>query len=168
MTDPAQFVGFMAFAFLIVISGISMLAAEKIVHSAAFLLIAMLAVAGVYTLLSAEFLATIQVMVYAGAVMVLMLFTVMLTITAEPSTGRRNDMSWGAALVSFAFGIGVYGVLAQPSHPIAPGPALAPQSTVEQLGRILFSDYVLPFELASIVLLIALIGAIHIALEGEE
>lgn len=162
----AQTIGFLAFAFLIIISGISMIAARRVIHSAIFLLVAMLSVAGIYTLLGAQFLAAMQVMVYAGAVMVLVLFTVMLTLSAEPAPARRRELSRSALAIAAAFGFLVYSVLA--GRPVAMGQAVAPETSVAALGTVLFKDWVLPFELASVVLLIALVAAVHIALEGER
>lgn len=158
-------IGFLVLAFVLIVSAISMIAAERVVHSAAFLLVAMLAAAGILVLLGAEFLAAMQVMVYAGAVMVMVLFTIMLTVGTTPSLDRRRELSAGAALIAVVFGGLVYAVLA--SKPLAAGAVEAPQTSVARFGEILFTQYVLPFELASVVLLIALVAAVFIAMDEE-
>lgn len=169
MNLTPDMVGFLAFAMLIIMSGIFMIIAERVVHSAVFLLIAMLATAGVFTLLEAEFLAAMQIMVYAGAVMVMMLFTIMLTV-AQPDEqrNRARELSLTAGLTALVFLGVVYSVLGSAERPLPVGQPDAGASTVARLGELLFRNWVLPFELASIVLLIALVGAIRIALSGEE
>lgn len=168
MKPTPDMLGFLTFALLIIMSGIFMIIAERVVHSAVFLLIAMLATAGIFTLLEAEFLAAMQVMVYAGAVMVLMLFTIMLTVT-QPEEGRNRvrELSLTAGLIALVFLGVVYSVLGSAERPLPVGQPDAPLSTVAHLGELLFRNWVLPFELASIVLLIALVGAIRMAMSRE-
>lgn len=169
MTFTPDLVGFLVFSLMIVLSGISMITAERVVHSAVYLLIAMLAAAGIYTLLEAEFLAAMQVLIYAGAVMVLLLFTIMLTITRPETLGQRTrELSLAAGLVALVFWGVVYTVLFRHPRPLPEGFVKGGASTVGRLGELLFTRWVLPFELASIVLLIALVGAIRIAMSKEE
>lgn len=168
MTQGAiQSAAFLFFAFVAIVSGISMLTAERVIHSAVFMLVGMFSVAGIFMLLGAEFLAAVQIVVYAGAVVVLVLFTIMLTVQRTATADRRRELSTGAGLVVLVFGGLIYAVLA--SRPLAFSGAAAPGVDVTQLGLALFSPaWVLPFELASVVLLIALVGAIYISLQSDR
>jgi NADH-quinone oxidoreductase subunit J len=165
----AESLGFVAFSFLIIVSSISMLTTERVVHSAMYLLAAMLGVAGILILLEAQFLAFMQVMIYAGAVMVLVLFTIMLTMTRVQELERRQELligpGWPQFILVVIFTVLLYVVLGSRPRPFAPVALVATDASAEHIGRLLFTTYVLPFELASLVLLVALIGAIFIAKE---
>ena len=140
------------------------------VHSVLFLVLDFLFVAGLYVLLGAEFLAAIQVLVYAGGIVVLYLFVVMLVNLKRPPEDyadprRRSALGFGlsaAVLVELA-AIAAWGY-AKPS-PTVPGTAEAivgPGNT-EQVGWLLYTSYLIPFEVASMLLLVAMIGAIVLA-----
>lgn len=131
------------------------------VTSALFLVVSILALAGLFVLLHAFFLAAIQVLVYAGAVMVLFLFVIMLLNLKEE---ERRQWHWvgavcGAALVaSLAFlvlrTLSVTGSFVAP----VPGPPL--EGSTEPLGLLLFTRYLLPFEMISVLLLVAIVGTV--------
>jgi NADH-quinone oxidoreductase subunit J len=168
----AETVNGFAFALLALASiggAIGVLASRNVVHAAFWLLEVMLAVAGLYLLLSAEFLALVQIMVYAGAVSVLLLFVIMLTLRRREDAIRPLDFSWsGAGLAAVFLGI-VYLGLSQAVLPFAEMPAVVPD--VGALGEILFAlddGWALPFEIASLVLLVALVAAVWWSKEREE
>ena len=136
-----------------------MVASRNVVHAALFLLLSLLAVAGLYLLLFAEFLALVQVLIYGGAIIIVLLFAIMLTRSEEYPRISDNSQ-WPFAIVA---GLSVFGVLAaaflwkRPPDSSPEGPGIA------TLGNSLFTEWALPFEVASFVLLVALIGAIIIA-----
>ncbi len=161
MTSPAAFY---IIAALVIAGAALMLRSSNIVHMAFFLLGTLLATAWIYGLLGAAFLAIMQVFVYAGAVTVLILFVIMLTQTRvsdveAPGANRAAGLFVAAALAAVL-------VPLQISAPWKlPRVSQVVDTTV--LGRMLFKDYLLPFELASIVLLVALVGAVVLAMEEE-
>jgi NADH-quinone oxidoreductase subunit J len=139
------------------------------VHSVLFLVLDFLFVAALYVLLGAPFLAAIQVLVYAGGIVVLYLFVVMLVNLKRPPEAHqdpRRQTKVGivlAAVVLAELGaIAVYGS-AQPATPVAAGLALPVSGNTEQVGWLLYTRYLIPFEIASMLLLVAMIGAIVLA-----
>ncbi len=142
------------------------------VHSVLFLVLDFLFVAASYVLLSAPFLAVIQVLVYAGGIVVLYLFVVMLVNLKRPPEAhqdprRRSKLGFGLAvlvLVEVA-AIGVIGVY-ENGRAVATAAAAAPMpvsGNTEQVGWLLYTSYLIPFEIASMLLLVAMIGAIVLA-----
>jgi NADH-quinone oxidoreductase subunit J len=158
---------FYIFAALTLGGGILTVTRRNAVHSAIWLITSLLGVAGLYLLQKAEFLAGVQVILYVGGIMVLFLFVIMLVNLDQAAKERRfNSLKW-IALVCVA-GLAVEAVwfvskggarltLAAPENMT---PALG---NSEQISRMLFSQYLLPFELASILLLVAIIGAVVMA-----
>lgn len=152
---------------LILAFGVAVVAARNTVHAILFLVADFLCVAALYVLLHAQFLAVIQVLVYAGGIVVLYLFVVMLVNLKRPPeahSDRRRRARLGlilalVVLVELA-AIAVYGAV----QPGATGQAgsLSPHN-VERVGWLLYTDYLIPFELASILLLVAMVGAIILA-----
>jgi len=132
------------------------------IHSALSLIVVMVALAGLYLLLGAEFIAAVQVIVYGGAIMVLFVFVIMLLNAGEE---ERTDFSrmarWAGLPLAAVFLVEVaYGVARAASR--LPTAAQAPVSTRE-LAELLFRDYVFPFELTSFLILVAVLGAIVLA-----
>jgi NADH-quinone oxidoreductase subunit J len=141
------------------------------VHSVLFLVLDFLFVAALYVLLGAQFLAAIQILVYAGGIVVLYLFVVMLVNLKRPPEAHADPhrkTNWGFAL-SIAVLVEL-GIVAAYSY-ARPAPALAaaalPPAPVtgntEQVGWLLYTSYLIPFEIASMLLLVAMIGAIVLA-----
>jgi NADH-quinone oxidoreductase subunit J len=119
----------------------------------------MLATAGVFLLLSYEFIALVQVLVYAGAVAVLILFVVMLTLRRREDAVRSIDFSPWALGLAAAVAVAVFAGLRSAMPQVAGVmPAAAPD--MARIGELMFTEWVLPFEIASLVLLVALVGAI--------
>ena len=136
------------------------------VYAALFLILALLAVAGVYILLASEFLALVQILIYGGAVTVLLLFALMLTRTGDlPET--MVGAQWPAAALASSVLVGL--LIAAVATTNWPGDAAGEIVAVpfETVGEALFRQWAVPFEIASLVLLVALIGAIVLARQEE-
>jgi NADH-quinone oxidoreductase subunit J len=160
---------FYAVAACILGFGVLVVTARNAVHCVLFLVANFLCVAVVYVLLGAEFLAVIQVLVYAGGIVVLYLFVVMLVnLRPAPQTPRdtRRQSRLGFVLAALMLAeisaILIYSA-ARPAPAVALAPARPAGGNTEILGMMLYSDYLVPFELASILLLVAMVGAILLA-----
>ena len=158
---------FYCLAVLILGSAIMTITRRNVVYSAVWLISALVGVAGLFLLQGAEFLAGVQIIVYIGGIMVLFLFVIMLVPVQEESTQRRfANQKWLAlACVAAVFAllavIVVRGVSALDHPGMAEPPGLGSLTeNSESVGRVLFTEYLLPFELASVLLLVAIIGAI--------
>ncbi len=152
-------------AALTVLGALGVVLARNVVHSALFLIVALMAVAAVFILLSAEFLAIVQVLIYGGAVTILILFAMMLTRVRDMPGALDGPQRPFAAVAAVAFL--VISIVAVVS---AEWPGETEEVTViafSDLGDKLFRNWAAPFEVASLVLLVALIGAIILA-RGEE
>ena len=141
------------------------------VHSVLFLVLDFLFVAALYVLLGAPFLAVIQVLVYAGGIVVLYLFVVMLVNLKRPPEAhhdphRRTTLGFGlaAAVLVELGGIAAYSSAVPPAPAMAASPPIGPMAgNTEQVGWLLYTSYLIPFEIASMLLLVAMIGAIVLA-----
>ena len=143
--------------------------AKNPIRGAMGLLMMILAIAGIYLALHAQFLAAIQLIVYAGAIVVLFIFVIMLLgPDATPPHDQRGQVSRTASAVVFgAAGLAAMSLIVRTAPPIAKNKLLAsPPSdfgSVESFGRILFTDALVPFELSSALLMVAIIGAVAVA-----
>ena len=166
-------IAFYTLAVLILGLGIMVISARSAVHSALFLVLNFLLVAVLYVILGAEFVAVIQVLVYAGGIVVLYLFVVMLvSLKREPEqyADPRRLGVWGTllggAVLAQLIGIAVYSSARGGTAPTGAGlgsnTPFASGNT-EQLGWVLYTSYLIPFELASMLLLVAMVGAIVLA-----
>jgi len=152
-------------AALAVLGALGVVLARNVVHSALFLVLALLAVAGVFILLSAEFLAIVQVLIYGGAVTILILFAMMLTRVRDTPQALDGPQRPFAALAAAAFlGLSTVSVVTTDAWD---GVEEINVVSFNALGDALFRNWAAPFEVASLVLLVALIGAIILA-RGEE
>jgi NADH-quinone oxidoreductase subunit J len=163
-------IAFYTLSALILGFAIMVVSTKDTVHSVLFLVVDFLFVAALYVLLEAQFLAVIQILVYAGGIVVLYLFVVMLVNLKRPAETyqdprRRSMLGFGlaAAVLAEVTAIAVYGY-ARPA-PALPAPAMAIPVTgnTEQVGWLLYTSYLIPFEIASMLLLVAMIGAIVLA-----
>ena len=152
-------------AALTVMGALGVVTARNIIHSALFLILALLAVAGLFILLAAEFLAIVQVLVYGGAVTILILFAMMLTRVRDMPKAMNGPQAPFAAIVAIAFGVTSTIAIANTDFPGESDEINV--ISFEALGDALFTTWALPFEIASLVLIVALLGAIVLA-RGEE
>jgi len=166
----SELIVFLILAAVGVLSGILMITRPNPVNSALFLILNFMALAGLYITLHAQFVAIIQILVYAGAIMVLVLFVIML-LNLEDEEPLREQMSkrhYGSLLVALLALVLIVQVIGwnsggtletmreQSPHALRIG-------TVEHIGSVLFTEHVYPFELTSILLLAAIVGAIVMA-----
>lgn len=145
-------------------SAVGVVVSRNVVHAALLLLVSLMGVAGLYLLLLAEFLALVQVLIYGGAITIVVLFVIMLTRVHEIRDARGNSQ-WPMALVASLF---VFGLMAAAMIEGIPARTTRHSLDFSDLGESLFTQWAVPFEVASLVLLVALIGAIVIAREREE
>ena len=157
---------FVILAVMAVVAALGVVLSRHIVHAALSLIAALVVVAGIYLLLFAEFLALVQILIYGGAVVILLLFALMLTRAHDYDLGLDNPHRPFAVVA----GLLVFGVLAYAVLGVSWGPAaqrILEPVPIEILGRSLFGYWAIPFEVASLVLLVALIGSIVIARTEE-
>ncbi len=160
-----QHLAFIALAGLTLGSALLVVTLKNIFHSLLFLALSFIGVAGIYLLLSADFLAAVQVLVYIGAIIILLMFALMLTHRVMTTRIAQTIEQWWLALPIAAgvlvvlFRIFVLNIWEYKAMPAPP--------TTGIIGNALLTKYVLPFEMASIVLLVAMIGAIILAKEDK-
>lgn len=166
MTSFPAYFAFYFFAALVLGFALMVVLARDVVHSAIFLLLSMLSVAGLYILLNAEFLAAVQIFIYAGAVTVMVLFVIMLTTTRIlPQKIWTEGISLLAVIIALSL-LGSIGYIISKTHWVYQ--FSTPLKKTGDLGILLFRNYLLPFEVAGVVLLVALVGAIVLARREEE
>ncbi len=157
---------FYLIAALAVAGGLGVVLMRSTVYAALFLILALLAVAAVYILLASEFLALVQVLIYGGAVTVLLLFALMLTRASDlPET--MVGAQWPVAAFVSLLLLGLLIVTVATSNWPGDADGLITRLPFEELGDALFRRWAVPFEIASLVLLVALVGAIILARQEE-
>lgn len=150
---------FYVFAAITIISAFVVVFTKNIMYAAFSLLFTFIGVAALYVLLHADFLAVTQILIYVGGILVLLLFGVMLTnnvVSVDIKTGTLNTIP---ALVAAAVMAGSLAAVFYMTWSTVVEPATAPTATTRAIGELLMTGYALPFEVASVVLLAALIGA---------
>jgi NADH-quinone oxidoreductase subunit J len=153
---------FYFFALLAVGSAILMVTRRNVVHAAVFLISALLATAGIFLQLQAEFLFVVQIILYVGGIMVLFVFVIMLVnLDVALRLVQFSRQKFVAAALAVVLAIQVLGAfwVGRTSFTGGPATAIEPKNT-EAVGQALFQHYMLPFEIASILLLVAMIGAV--------
>jgi NADH-quinone oxidoreductase subunit J len=158
---------FYLFGGIALLSAVSVVAQRRVVYSAISLIVCLCALSGIYLLLKAQFIAAVQVIVYAGAIMVLFLFVIMLLDPFSPPilTDKRKQLGYvavalgGIALVLLYPLLKAYDLSKVPREPGTPMPA----GDVQRIGNALFTEYLLPFEVTSILILVGIIGAVILA-----
>ena len=153
---------FIVLAVLTLGGGLAVVVTRNVVQAALALLVSLVAVAGIYLVLYAEFLALVQILIYGGAIVIVLIFAIMLTRNAEyPRTS--DNRQWPLAALA---ALGLLGVLV-PAFLINAVRGTSPSNAAfTDIGISLFTTWAVPFEIASLVLLVALIGAIIIARSG--
>lgn len=170
--------GFFVLGAVILVSAWMVSQVRRITHAAFFMVLAFTGVAGVFVLLGADFLAGSQLLVYVGAVAVMFLFAIMVSdlhelagpAAASSPAARTTARAWVilAGLVAVAFAGIVLAAVAKAGLPEVSVPAASGEPTTVLIGRELFTRFIVPFEVASVVLLAALVGAIVLAAREEE
>lgn len=165
LAEGVQIVSFGILATMMIVTALGVVLLENIVYSAFLLGGVFISISGLYLLLNADFVAAAQVLIYVGAVNVLILFAIMLVNKGEVFTNRPKDWIRKAATGLVCAGLLVLlttMVFITPWNLSAESPALV-ENTITAIGEHFFSDFLLPFELASVLLLMAMVGAIIIA-----
>src|SRR5262245_55485970 len=164
-----ELVLFYIFGAIAVVSAILVITQRNVVHSAAFLGATLFAVAGIFLTLHAEFLAGVQVIVYVVGILVLFVFVIMLISVERAEHERQFNRQWILALVTagilvFEIGYGLYqGKNSFVLPPAVIPPAIPATGNSELVGTALYTQYLLPFEIASILLLVGIVGAVVLA-----
>ena len=162
---------FLIFAAIILGSAFKVVTTRKMIHAAFWLIVALFGIAAIYAMLNAGFLAMVQIVVYVGAIAILFIFAVMLTRKELLDKGQALNDNWSLAgilsLLSFS---GLFMLLNNWSGFAKMAPALPDTDMVVELGTALVTPnaYLLPFEIASVLLLAALIGAVYVANEAKS
>jgi NADH-quinone oxidoreductase subunit J len=161
---------FYAFAVLVLGGGILTITCRNAVHSAISLICSLLGVAGLYLLQQAEFLFAVQIILYVGGIMLLFLFVIMLVNLDREAKERQFSKRWMVALTAVAVvgaEIGYFLYRGRDAFHIAEGAGAfsnaVPAGNTEMLADSLFSEYLLPFEIASLLLLVAVVGSVVMA-----
>ena len=152
---------FYILSLIIIVSAIKMVSSTNLVHSALFMVLAFIGVAGIFITLYADYLALVQILVYVGAISVLLVFGIMLTKRANMNDSNLfNKYKIPAAIVSFALfaALAYFTLLSNFSG----SKSIPPEGTVNQISSLLFNNYLIAFETAGVLLLVALVGAIII------
>lgn len=159
---------FTYFAGMIIVLSILVVTRKNPVHSVVWMLVLFIHIAALYLFLNAEFLAAIQIIVYAGAILVLFLFVIMLLNLKEEETERKFQKQWPIGVI---IGVVFIAFLVMILGEITVVPRLGKYSvefiqsegSLMTIGKILYTEYLLPFEIASLILLVAIIGAVLLA-----
>jgi len=156
-------VAFFVIAAIAVASALGLILRPNAIHGALFLVVNLGSVAALYLMLGAEFLAAAQIIVYAGAIMVLFVFAIMVLIPGKEESGP--DPRRGARVLAVPVGgllllLLIFVVIGRWSVPRGPA---GPSGSAEALGRLLFTSYLFPFELTSVLLLAAMVGVLLLA-----
>jgi len=162
---------FLYFAVVILVSAVLMITRRNPIHSVMFMLLLFFHIAGVFVLLNAEFIAAVQLIVYAGAILILYLFVVMLLNVDRESTAARANRFWPwLAVFGALIAAEIILLVSRGTFPREAGQSMrfAAGAGVLQLGEVLYQQYLIPFEIASLILLVGLVGAVMLAKKTDK
>ncbi|HTC94246.1 MAG TPA: NADH-quinone oxidoreductase subunit J [Terriglobales bacterium] len=161
---------FFIFAAVCIAGAVNLLAQSHPINSALSLIVVMGSLAVLYLLLGAEFVAAIQIIIYAGAVMVLFIFVIMLLNAGVEEHSGKSYVAWfiGIPSVLALVALAVYSLLQQEKRAASPAVGSDFIGSVEKIAARLFGDFLLPFEVTSVLILIAIMGAVVLARRGES
>ena len=150
---------------LSIFSALMVVFSKNPVYSVLYLILCFFTVAGHYVMLSAEFLAVVHIIVYAGAIMVLFLFVIMLlNLNSKNEPHKSSIMKFAAICSGSALMLVVLAGFKHTQAAILPGmPPVSDLGTVKNLGMVLFNEYLLPFEISSVLFISAMVGAVILA-----
>jgi len=165
MTPIATTFFFYFLATVVIASALATVMQKNPVHSALALIITLLGVAGLYLMLYAPFIAGVQIVLYAGGIMVLFLFVIMLVNIEQADLEERFNKQWPVALIAAAaFGGLLLWAYVRKTEVFPAAPAVFPESTnTQDFALLLYRGYLMPFEIASLLLLVAIVGAVVMA-----
>lgn len=158
---------FYALALISIISALMVVFSRNPIHSVLYLVVCFFSIAGHYLLLNAQFLAVVHVIIYAGAIMVLFLFTIMLlNLNRESEPNKPNIIKFASVISGSLLALVLVAALLQAeklSLPASSHPSLHNIGMVKELGHALFNEYLLPFEISSVLFLSAMVGVVLIS-----
>ena len=159
---------FMVLAVVMIISAVLMISFTKVVHMVVSLAMVFLSMAGIYILLDAEFVAVVQVLIYAGAISILMIFGIMMTKHGQMEEEPKRPTFSLVLLIGILvlFGVIFYAIQDTTFTPTTGLEQVA--DNTKAIGELIYNNYVIPFELVSVLLTVAFIGAIVLAKREEE
>lgn len=162
---PMIFFGY--FSIVMIVLSLLIITRRNPVHSVLWMLVLFFHIAGLYLFLNAEFLAAVQLILYAGAILVLFLFVIMMLNLKEELTAERFIGEWP---IGVALGISILMLIYFTISKFTQGPvgqytieAIKKETHTKTIGKVLYTEYLFPFEIASLILLIAIVGAIVLA-----
>jgi NADH-quinone oxidoreductase subunit J len=161
-----QDIAFVVVGSIASIAAIGLVTTKNVVHGALYLVVTLAMIGAVYLILAAPFIAWVQVLIYVGAIVVLLLFSLMLTKAPIGREALDNQQRGLAVLVAAGVLAGLV-YLVQEAFPVSSSKIPLNETTAKAIGHSIFSGFVLPFEVVSILLLAALIGAIALARRDE-
>ncbi|TLM99700.1 NADH-quinone oxidoreductase subunit J [bacterium] len=167
MTETVNPGVFYFIALFTLLSAVAMVVKKNLVHSALCMLLVFLGVAATYITLSADFLAAVQILVYAGAIAIFIVFGVMLTVRGDIRQSNLFSKNVGLAAI-VCLGLVAVVIMAVTGTGWQLSSAPAPVETASQISDLMLSKFVVPFEVAAILLTVALLGAIIIAKEVKK
>lgn len=154
---------FFVMAVIIILSAIGVVASRNPIHSALFLVANLLTVAGIFAALDAHFLATVQIIVYAGAIVVLVLFVLMLLNLKVEQTKKIGITTVLTASLTGVLFLAIALPPLNEAFKVFPEPSAAVTGSVSNIGKVLYTTYAFPFEAASMLLMAAIVGAVMLA-----
>lgn len=171
MTLPQFF--FAYFAAAMTVLSLLVVTRRNPVHSVLWMLVLFIHIASLYLFLNAEFLAAIQIIVYAGAILVLFLFVIMMLNLKNEETVKKYQNQWpvaaGICVIMAIFFVSIAGsITVLPALGEYSIEAVKSEGNIMTIGKVLFTKYLLPFEIASVILLVAIVGAVVLAKKRIE
>lgn len=175
-----EMAAFIVLGLIAICGAVLMIHLTKVMHMMVALVFTFISIAGIYILLSAEFVAVVQIMIYSGAITIIMLFGIMLTNHRDPSVSKAGI--WRKAFIiigilGFAGAVyaGIYNLnFAEIAHTgtndsnVVSQPSTLHSNNTEKIGLAIFTKFVIPFELVSVLLLVALVGAVVLARKDDQ
>jgi NADH-quinone oxidoreductase subunit J len=162
-----ELVAFFVFALLTIGGAIFMITFTRVVHMVVAMAFTFLSIAGIYVILQAEFVAFVQILIYSGAITILMLFGIMMTRHDNSEEAEAPLIQRVLAFLGSA-GLFLITFLAIRQVNWTHAPAAFPEENTRAIGELMYTQYVIPFETVSVLLTVALIGAILLAKREEE
>ncbi|MFS1517040.1 NADH-quinone oxidoreductase subunit J [Bacillus sp. SCS-151] len=163
-----EFIALIVLSLIAIIGSILMLSLTKVVHMVISLVFTFISIAGVYVLLSAEFVAAVQILIYSGAITIIMLFGIMLTRHNDETGDSKASMLRKLLTLMGVIAFGIVVMLGIVNLDFGQQATTLHVENTKQIGIALYSKFVIPFELMSVLLLVALIGAIILAKKDDE
>lgn len=155
---------FFILAAISVLSALAVVFSKNPIHSVLYLVVCFFSIAGHYLLLNAQFLAVVHIIIYAGAIMVLFLFVIMLlNLNKESEPHKPMIVKFASVISGCLLGTVLVAAMANIDPVAGSHPSLHNVGNVEQLGRVLFKEYLLPFEISSVLFLSAMVGVVLIS-----